>query len=116
MSATRYYDAVGTQTSSGNLRTYMWLTWSVSVSQRILNARYLTIAQILVKQSKGATPGPSEHPSRPSFEEELYLFKWALDEAPINHWSAKKLVGQRAECSRRYIYHPPALSVESRPG
>ena len=75
------------------------------MSQRILNARHLTIAQILVKQSKGATPAPSEHPSRPSFEEEVYLFKCALDEAPINHRSAKKLVGPRAECSRRYIYH-----------
>jgi len=59
------------------------------VSQRILNVSYLPLGQILVKQSKGATPAPSEHPSRPSFEDEVYLFKCALDEAPTNHRSAK---------------------------
>ncbi|KIM43724.1 hypothetical protein M413DRAFT_68654, partial [Hebeloma cylindrosporum] len=43
-----------------------------------------------VKQSKGATPAPSDHPSRPSFEEEVYRLRCIIDEAPTDHRTAKR--------------------------
>ena len=46
----------------------------------------------LVRQNKGHTPAPSEHPSRPSFKMRNDLFSEAVEPAPRDHLAAKKSV------------------------
>jgi len=46
----------------------------------------------LVRQDKGCTPISSFHPSRPSFEEELFFFSPTVDPAPTDHRASKRAV------------------------
>ncbi|KXN89770.1 hypothetical protein AN958_05310 [Leucoagaricus sp. SymC.cos] len=46
----------------------------------------------LFRRSKGRTPAPSEHPSRPSFEMHSAFFSEAVEPAPMDHRSAKKCI------------------------
>jgi len=45
-----------------------------------------------VRSSKGPTPAPSEHPSRPSFDDERDMNSDVITEAPQDHRTAKHQV------------------------
>ena len=45
-----------------------------------------------VKRAKGRTPVPSEHPSRPSFDDAGETIMHIVEEAPQDHQTAKQLV------------------------
>ncbi|THH20036.1 hypothetical protein EW146_g1228 [Bondarzewia mesenterica] len=46
-------------------------------------------SETAVKSAKGRTPTPSEHPSRPSFDDTQEALKYLLQQAPQNHTTAK---------------------------
>ena len=51
-----------------------------------------SLIHILVRQNKGKTPPPSDHPSRPSFGTRSASFSEAVEPAPRDHKTAKKSV------------------------
>ncbi|KJA18783.1 hypothetical protein HYPSUDRAFT_69697 [Hypholoma sublateritium FD-334 SS-4] len=57
---------------------------------RSLSLFYIDHLIRLFRQSKGPTPAPSEHPSRPSFEMHRNFFNEAVEPAPASHQAAKK--------------------------
>ena len=51
-----------------------------------------TLTVLLVKRASGRTPAPTEHPSRPSFEDERNALASINDAASLNHGKAKAAV------------------------
>jgi hypothetical protein len=58
-----------------------------------------SLIHFLVRQTKGKTPAPSDHPSRPSFELHRAFFSEAVESAPRDHQSAKKSVSMLSNSS-----------------
>lgn len=52
----------------------------------------IVILAIQVKRSKGPTPAPSDHPSRPSFDIAKEALRQVLIKPPENHEAAKAQV------------------------
>jgi len=60
---------------------------------------WFTCFGIPVRSTKGPTPSPSNHPSRPSFDNVQDTFRYLIEEAPADHRTAKDLVSMVLEYS-----------------
>jgi hypothetical protein len=69
-----------------------------------------TCLEISVRSTKGATPSPSAHPSRPSFSNMEDTFRYLMEEAPNDHRTAKQKVSMAPRCLCL-----PLTSVDLRP-